>query len=92
MTLAAFRDIFLSRKETEWDATRVEIEASASQGNYEKMYVLAKELENDAKYMLKNENRQYVMFMRGFHHIYSGKGAQEAIEMFDKAIKITLPH
>lgn len=83
---------FLSRKETEWDSARAEIEASASQGNYEKVYALIEELENDAEYMAKNTNRQYVMYVRGFSHIYTGKNAEEAIEMFDEAIKMTLPH
>ena len=89
---ASLSGYFLSGKEVEWEVARTEIEANASHRDYDKVYALLEKLENDADYMKHNNNRQFVAYIRGFSHLFTGKSPDEALEILDKAIKITLPH
>ena len=83
---------FLSRKEAEWEAIKTEIMANSTHRDYDKVYELVKQLENDAEHMKQDVNRQFTVFIRGFAHLFTGKSPDEALEMFDKAIRITIPH
>ena len=89
---ASLSGYFLSKKEVEWEAARTEIETSASHRDYEKVYALLEKLENDAEYMGQSNNRQYVTYLRGFSHLFTGKSPDEALEMLDRAIEMTLPN